>query len=97
MTYTLQVDPKAILEVRKVYQYREGEKKGAGDRFIQALVNCYANIKANPYGYQVRKGGYRHAMLHRLKYRVVFEVEGNTVFVYQVRHTSRKPSKKFGP
>lgn len=36
-------------------------------------------------------------MLHKLKYRVVFDVEGDTVFVYQVRHTSRKPSKKFGP
>jgi len=60
-------------------------------------VDFYASIKADPYGYQLRKGAYRHAMLHRLKYRVVFEVEGNTVFVYQVRHTSRKPSKKFGP
>jgi len=60
-------------------------------------VDFYASIKADPYGFQLRKGGYRHAMLHRLKYRVVFEVEGNKVFVYQVRHTSRKPSKKFGP
>jgi len=97
MKYTLQVDPRAIKEVRAVYQYREREKKGSGDRFIRALVDCYASIKANPYGYQLRKGGYRHAMLNRLKYRVVYEVEGNTVFVYQVRHTSRKPSKKFGP
>lgn len=57
----------------------------------------YASIKANPYGCQVRKGSYRHALLHKLKYRMVFEVEGNTVYIYQVRHTSRKPSKKFGP
>lgn len=28
MKYTLQVDPKTIKVVRKVYQYREGEKKG---------------------------------------------------------------------
>jgi mRNA-degrading endonuclease RelE of RelBE toxin-antitoxin system len=89
MKYTVPVDPKAIKEVWTVYQYREREKKGSGDRFIAALVDCYASIKANPYGYQVRKGGYRHAMLHRLKYRVVFEVEGNTVFVYQVRHTDQ--------
>ena len=97
MKYTLKVDPKAVKEVRVVYQYREHEKPGSGDRFIAALVTCYASIKADPLGYQVRKGGYRHAMLHRLRYRVVFEVEGHTVFVYQVRHTSRKPSKKFGP
>ncbi|MBL7950904.1 MAG: type II toxin-antitoxin system RelE/ParE family toxin [Flavobacteriales bacterium] len=83
--------------MRKVYLYREGEKKGSGDKFIDALVACYADIKTAPYAYQLRRGGYRHALLHKLKYRVAFDVEGNTVFVYQVRHTSRKPSKKFGP
>ncbi len=61
------------------------------------MQDCYKNILLNPQGHQIRKAPYRYAMLHRLKYRVVFEVEGNTVYVYQVRHTSRKPSKKFGP
>ncbi len=36
-------------------------------------------------------------MLHRLKYRLVYKVEGQLVSVVQVRHTSRKVSKKFGP
>lgn len=40
---------------------------------------------------------YRHAMLRRLRYRVEFAVIGQDVVVFQVRHTSRKPSKKFGP
>jgi plasmid stabilization system protein ParE len=97
MKHTLQVDPKAIKELRAIHAYREREKKGSGDRFIEALVSCFASIKANPYGCQLRKGSYRHAMVQRLKYRVVYEVEGNMVFVYQVRHTSRKPSRKFGP
>jgi len=97
MKYVLKVDPKAIREARAIDNYREREKKGAGDRFMGALQDCYASIKANPYGYQVRKGGYRHAPLHKLKYRVVYEVEGNTIYIYQVRHTSRKPGKKFGP
>jgi len=53
-------------------------------------------LKANP-SLQKRKGNYRHLVLHKLPYRVAFEVEEGTVYVYQVRHTSRKPSKKFGP
>ncbi|HMN04510.1 MAG TPA: type II toxin-antitoxin system RelE/ParE family toxin [Flavobacteriales bacterium] len=97
MKYRLRVDPKAIQEMWDVYHYREGEKRGQGERFIDELVECYASIKANPHGYQVRKGHYRHAYLRKLKYRVVYEVEGNDIFVYQVRHTSRKPSRKFGP
>ena len=97
MKYALEVDPKAIKEARRIFLYREREKKGSGVRFIEALIACYSNVRANPYAYQLRKGGYRHVMLERLKYRVVFEIEENTVFVYQIRHTSRKPSKKFGP
>lgn len=31
------------------------------------------------------------------RHSVVFTVDGDTVFVYQIRHTSRRPSKRFGP
>jgi mRNA-degrading endonuclease RelE of RelBE toxin-antitoxin system len=97
MKYTLVVNPSVTAEASKVHTYREQEKKGSGDRFLDVLGECYARIKANPHGYQVRKGEYRHVMLHRLKYRVVYRVKGNRIYVVQVRHTSRKPSKKFGP
>jgi len=36
-------------------------------------------------------------MLHKLRYRLVYRVHGSVVYVVQVRHTSRKPSKRFGP
>jgi mRNA-degrading endonuclease RelE of RelBE toxin-antitoxin system len=97
MKYRLDVAPSVIKEARKIYLYREKEKKGSGERFIAALVVCYAQIKADPYRYQIRKDPFRHVMLQRLKYRLVYKVEGQLVSVMQVRHTSRKPSKKFGP
>lgn len=97
MKYTLQLDPKAVKEVRQVHDHRELEKKGSGDHFVNAILACFDQIKINPYSYQLRKGDYRHALLPKLKYRVVYEVERDIIFVYQIRHTSRKPSKKFGP
>jgi len=97
MTYHLVVKPSATAEASKVYAYREAERPGSGDRFLEALRDCYDQIKVNPFGFQVRKGEYRHAMLHRLKYRVVFRVKGDHIFVVQVRHTSRKVSKRYGP
>ncbi len=97
MTYTLVIGPSVTTEVAKVHAYHEQEKTGSGERFLDALRACYAEIKANPYHYGIRKGEYRHSMLHRLKYRVVFRVKGDHIYVVQVRHTSRKPSKKFGP
>lgn len=97
MTYTLVVKPSVTAEATRIYAYREKEQPGQGERFIAALVECYGRIKAAPHGYQVRKGEYRHAMLTKLKYRVVFRVKGTRIYVVQVRHTSRRPSKKFGP
>ncbi|MCC6576505.1 MAG: hypothetical protein IT228_04100 [Flavobacteriales bacterium] len=36
-------------------------------------------------------------MVHKFPYRVVYEVRGQLVLIYQVRHTSRKPHPRFGP
>ena len=98
MKYTLRVVPSVTREARLIYLYREKHQgKGSGDRFIKALGECYGRILAHPHGYQVRKEPFRHAMLRRLKYRVVYKVEGHLVSVVQVRHTSRRGSRKFGP
>jgi toxin ParE1/3/4 len=68
-----------------------------GDRFMAAFSECYESIKANPGGYQVRKGNFRHVMLRKFPYRVVYEIDGQEVFIYRVIHAHRRPSRKFGP
>lgn len=60
-------------------------------------MDCYKRLKANPFGYQKRKGEFRQVLHNKLKYRVVYRIHEQTVHVVQVRLTSRKPSKKSGP
>ncbi|MCC6939778.1 MAG: type II toxin-antitoxin system RelE/ParE family toxin [Flavobacteriales bacterium] len=74
----------------------DGLKAGLGDRFIAAFDACLESLERGP-KYQKRKEEYRHTLISRFPFRVVFEVEGNTVYVYQVRHTSMHPSERFGP
>lgn len=83
-------------EVDAIRIYQNSLDPKRGKRFIDAFQACLERLKTNP-SFQKRQGNYRHLMLHKLPYRVVFEVEDGTVYVYQIRHTSRKPSKKFGP
>ena len=90
------VQPEAQEEVDAIRIYQNGLDSKRGQRFIEAFEACLEQLRTNP-SYQKRKGNYRHVMLRKLPYRVVFEVEAGTVYVYQVRHTSRKPSKKLGP
>ncbi len=96
MKYRLDIDPRVVREASRIYHYRERERL-SGPRFTKALSACFDRILANPYAYQIRKAPYRHAQLNRLKYRVVFKVEGQLISVVQVRHTSRNVSKRYGP
>ena len=65
-------------------------------RFYAAWQACLEQLGKNA-SHAKRKGSYGHEVLHKLPFRVVFEVRETKVIVYQVRHTSRRPSKKFGP
>ncbi len=90
------VQPEAQEEVNAIRVHQNGLAPKRGQRFIEAFEACLQELGANP-SYQKRKGEYRQVMLRKLPYRVVYEADEDTVYVYQVRHTSRKPSKKFGP
>ena len=96
MNYKVLVLPEATEEVGEIFAFYEGEKSGLGIRFQKALDKCYHGLSLNPSG-QKRKGNFCHAMVDKFPYRIVYEVHRKLVIVYQVRHTSRKPSKKFGP
>ena len=63
MTYTLTVDPAAIREAAAIHAWREQEKKGSGERFLEALSACYNEIRERPFGHQIRRAPYRHAMI----------------------------------
>lgn len=96
MTYSLEVQPEATEEVSEIYAYYESQSRGLGDQFLLALTACYVALQTNPF-YQRRKDVFRHTMVRKFPYRVAFEITAQRVIVYQVRHTSRKPSMKFGP
>ncbi|MBP8823275.1 MAG: type II toxin-antitoxin system RelE/ParE family toxin [Flavobacteriales bacterium] len=90
----VQSEAQEEVEAIRSYQYELDPERAL--RFIEAFNDCLEDLGSYP-AYQKRKGHYRHVMLRKLPYRVVVEVEEDTVYIYQVRHTSRKPSRKFGP
>ena len=96
MSYTVVVRAAAQAEAADAYSWYEERSNGLGARFADALQACFDRLARNP-KLQKRQGEFRHAMVEKFPYRVVFVVEGSTVFVYQIRHTSRRPSKRFGP
>jgi plasmid stabilization system protein ParE len=97
MSRRFTVQPEAQREIADIYDHLEGLRPSLGDRFVDALEVSFGYIRQFPFGYQVRRGHYRHAMIEGFDYRVVFVVDGKDIYVYQVRHTSRRPIRAFGP
>lgn len=97
MSYAMAMRGSAAKDALETYFWYWTIRPQLGDRFMAALKECYDTIEANPFGFQLRKGNFHHAMLRKFPYRVVYEVEGQEVFIYRVVHVKRRPSKKFGP
>jgi mRNA-degrading endonuclease RelE of RelBE toxin-antitoxin system len=96
MSCELEVKAVAIRQAAEAYHYYQQKVPGLGERFIAEVVEAYATLRSTP-SFQVRKPPFRYLKLRKFPYRLIYEVQDNTVIIYQVRHTSRKPSKKFGP
>lgn len=94
--FELIVRHQAQLEVEEIYFQQYAIDPARAERFYKAWELCLEQFRRNP-SMAKRKGHYGHVLLYKLPYRVVFEVLDNKVIVYQVRHTRRKPSKKYGP
>ena len=97
MNFKLVVKEDAFAEIAEIHAYHKGIGQDLADRFQKDLAACLAFIEQQPNGFQVRVKNYRHAKLRKFRYRVVFAVMDQEVVVFQVRHTSRRPNKEFGP
>ncbi|MBX2973252.1 MAG: type II toxin-antitoxin system RelE/ParE family toxin [Flavobacteriales bacterium] len=96
MSFDLELKAVAIAQAAKEYAYYERVSPGPGERFIAALVEGYGTLRQNPF-FQVRKTPYRYLKLPKFPHRLIYEVQGQSVIVYQLRHTRRKSHRKYGP
>lgn len=94
--YEVIVLPHVHEQVEEIRAYQHTVAPKRTQRFIDAWEACVEELERNPTKAK-HKGPYGHVMLTKLPYRVVIRVAGSKVVVHQVRHTSRKPSRRFGP
>ncbi len=97
MSYTLVVQAEAEHDAALICDDLEEITPGLGHRFLDALDDLYGYIEQFPFGFQKRYKHYRHGYLRRFPYRAVYLVEGDQIYVYQVRHTRREVDPEFGP
>jgi hypothetical protein len=67
-------------------------RTGLGIEFLDEVDEYYERIIQNPEHYQSH-GDLRIAVMYRIPYKIVYEIEGETIVVYAVYHNKRNPEK----
>jgi hypothetical protein len=93
--YTIQIKPNAIQMAKDAYDWYEEQKEGLGDLFLSELSRCYTRLEKNPLFYQKLKKNYRHLVLNKFPYVLIFEIIGAEIIIFAVFHTARNPKSKF--
>ncbi|MFL5748656.1 MAG: type II toxin-antitoxin system RelE/ParE family toxin, partial [Niastella sp.] len=73
----------------------EQQSQGLGERFIGELEVLFHKITVNPQHYKVARSVFRQAAIKSFPFVVYFEIVNNSIVVYSVFHTKRRPNKKF--
>ena len=96
MKYSVKVLPEAIEDISIAFNWYERKKIGLGDRFLSELTEYYIRLEINPFTYSKINDQFRHAILRKFPYVIVYRIVNEDVIVYSVFHTSRSPKQNLG-
>ena len=91
MTYRLKVEPEAELDVFRAFRGYETARRGLGKRFVARLQDVLERIEVNPEIHAITYRNVRQTLVRKFPYVVCYTIEGETVSVLAVFHTSRDP------
>jgi plasmid stabilization system protein ParE len=94
MAYNLQIAERANDQIDKLtgYLINRLHNRDAAIHFLNGLDVVYRRLEENPYQFPassdvfLQRQGYREAFLTGMRYRIVFRVDGQTVYVVGVFH-----------
>jgi toxin ParE1/3/4 len=92
MSFSLIVRPEAESEMAMAFDWYENRRKGLGEKFISNVQVVFDQISANPLVHGLFYSDIRCAIVPRFPYGVYYFVDGSSVVVIAVYHSSRDPS-----
>lgn len=95
MNYKICFRDDVFSEVNAVYEWYELQSRRLGKLFLVELENCFEIIRSNPFLFETKYKKFRQALTKKFPYLVIFEIEGDTIIIYHIRHTSRNPKLKY--
>lgn len=75
------------------YLWYDDASPGLGESFLDVVQAGLTKLQGNPYIYSSISQFFRKAKTSRFPYLILYEIEGNSIFVTSIWHTSRKPRR----
>ena len=89
MTYSLQVQSEAVIDMQEAFEWYEMQKEGLGFGFIEEVENGFENVCKHPQYYTSVNADFRRIKVKRFPYLIIYEIREDSVIVVSVMHTSR--------
>ncbi len=83
--------PAVRRDLRGILDYYDERTDSAGDRFFAAFDAARQRIKMAPTHFHLLDDFRRRCDLAKFPYHLVFEIEGDEVFITVLRHNKRHP------
>jgi plasmid stabilization system protein ParE len=89
--YRIIVKPIAETDATEAANWYNFQREGLGEEFLLALEAKLNEIQRNPNQFTTTYKNVKRAFLKRFPYGLFFIIEGNTIYILAVVHTSRNP------
>jgi toxin ParE1/3/4 len=83
--------PDALAEFREAAHYYDGQQKGLGLRFVDAVESAFGRIKNTPLLFRVLEKDIRKCRVIRFPYGVLFRERTADIEIVAVMHLHRDP------
>lgn len=91
--YTIEVLPGADLDVIEHCAFLDTREIGLGTRLVNEIEDVFAQLRENPLIFQCRYGEFRTAQTHRLHYKIIYRIMGESIVqAAAVRHVRQHPT-----
>lgn len=92
MKFTLFLKEEAVQDLTEAFDWYEYKQSGLGAEFLTEVDAFFERILENPTRYQYYRSQ-RIAIMNRFPFKIVYEVEQESIFVYAIYHDKRSPEK----
>jgi len=91
MQYKILLQSEAVADLQIAFEWYEERKTGLGNSFLTEVNICLEKIRINPKHYGLTSKWVRKIKTNKFPFLIIFEIEGDSVIVNTVLHTSKKP------